>query len=107
MTDKCDDWDFRTKKHILSYTDQIAILRATLDEAEKALDGALEDLKTVKAFPTKGAPTRRTRDGYPAELCYDEFAYKRIVGTYREAMDRPIEKLSASLTRIRALKGTK
>lgn len=42
-----------------------------------------EALEAIRDYPRKGEP-RRTKDGYPAEVCYDEFAYKRIVDSYRD-----------------------
>lgn len=40
-------------------------------------------LETIRDFPTPEA-SRRTEDGYPEEIVYDEFAYRRIVDSYRE-----------------------
>ncbi len=42
-------------------------------------------IKHVKGYPQKGSP-RRTKDGFPAEFCYDEFAYKRMVRSIRNAL---------------------
>lgn len=42
-------------------------------------------LKKVIAYPTK-AQGRRTKDGYPQEFLYDEFAYKRLVDSFRQAL---------------------
>ncbi len=39
----------------------------------------------VIPYPKKGTP-RRTKDGYPSEVSYDEFAYKRMVDSYRDAL---------------------
>ena len=49
-----------------------------LDTCEK-LAKALE---SIASYPKEGQ-SRRTEDGYPEELAYDEFAYKRMVDTYR------------------------
>ena len=46
---------------------------------------AIEKLEMIAAYPPEGH-RRRTEDGYPAEIVYDDFAYKRIVDTYREAI---------------------
>ena len=40
-------------------------------------------LKIIRDFPPKGY-SRRTEDGYPAEIVYDEYAYKRIINSYRK-----------------------
>lgn len=50
-------------------------------------------LEAIRDYPRKGQGCR-TKDGYPAEVCYDEFAYKRIVGTYRDTA-------KAALARVR------
>lgn len=39
-------------------------------------------LKQVIAYPPK-EKYLRTRDGFPQELIYDEFAYNRMVNSYR------------------------
>lgn len=41
-------------------------------------------LEAIRDFPKPGNP-RRTEDGYPAEIAYDEFAYRRVVDSYRDA----------------------
>lgn len=42
-----------------------------------------EALMIIYNFPPKDYP-RRTKDGYPSEIIYDEFSYKRIINTYRD-----------------------
>ena len=42
-------------------------------------------IKEVIGYPPKKSD-RRTEDGYPVELIYDEFAYKRMVDSYRNAL---------------------
>ena len=42
-------------------------------------------IKKIISYPEKGNP-RRTKDGYPSEAVYDEYAYKRIVDSYRNAL---------------------
>ncbi len=51
----------------------------------------LEVLKGILEYPREGNP-RRSVDGYPAELAYDEFAYKRMVDSYRDAARAAIAK---------------
>lgn len=46
---------------------------------------ATEALDAIADYPPKGHP-RRAKDGYPAEVAYDEFAYKRAIDSYREAI---------------------
>ena len=47
-------------------------------------------LKHIVAYPSKKEP-RRTKDGYPSEFAYDEFAYKRMVNSYRDALKQLIK----------------
>lgn len=42
-------------------------------------------IKKIIDYPEKGN-TRRTKDGYPSEMVYDEYAYKRMVDSYRDAL---------------------
>jgi len=42
-------------------------------------------IKKVISYPEKGMP-RRSKDGYPSEVVYDEFAYKRMIDLYRDAL---------------------
>ena len=42
-------------------------------------------IKKIISYPEKGMP-RRTKDGYPLEVVHDEFAYKRMVDSYRDAL---------------------
>ena len=37
--------------------------------------------------------SRRTKDGYPLEVIYDEFAYKRMVDSYRDALSDLLGKI--------------
>jgi len=42
-------------------------------------------IQEVISYPEKGSP-RRSKDGYPSEVSYDEFAYKRMVDSYRDVL---------------------
>ncbi|MGB3833748.1 MAG: hypothetical protein WA975_18005 [Mesorhizobium sp.] len=68
-------------------------LSALIERAEKAeakcdrlaaevtrLRGALE---RIRDYPEAGN-SRRDDGGYPSEVIYDEFAYRRLVESYRE-----------------------
>ena len=46
-----------------------------------------EIIRTLIDFPPPDYP-RRTKDGYPSELMYDEFAYKRMVDCYRRELKK-------------------
>ena len=48
-------------------------------------------LQLIANYPDAGHP-RGTDDGYPAEFEYDEFAYKRMVDSYRKAIRKAIGK---------------
>lgn len=47
-------------------------------------------LKELKAYPKPSEP-RRTKDGYPLEVSYDEWAYKRMVDSYRDAIKQILD----------------
>jgi len=49
----------------------------------KELKAAIE---SITHYPPKGN-NRRTEDGYPSEISYDEYAYKRMVDSYRSALE--------------------
>lgn len=51
---------------------------------KKQIVKAIEELI---AWPPEDYP-RRTEDGYPEELVYDDFAYFRMVDTCRRALGR-------------------
>ncbi len=42
-------------------------------------------IEKVITYPEKGS-SRRTKDGYPFEVSYDVFAYKRMVDSYRDVL---------------------
>ncbi len=44
-----------------------------------------EALEAIRDYPQEGG--RRTEDGYPSEVVYDEFAYRRMVNSYRAAAE--------------------
>jgi hypothetical protein len=56
--------------------------RMRAEAAEATCEKLAAALDAIATYPKEGQP-RRTEDGYPAELAYDEFAYKRMVDTYR------------------------
>jgi len=78
---------------------RVAILSERYRQVKQNLDGAfvritsLEEavettrllIQSLIEWPEEGYD-RRTEDGYPQEMGYDEFAYKRMVDTYRESL---------------------
>jgi hypothetical protein len=54
-------------------------------------------LRAVKEYPPMGH-SRRNDNGYPAEVVYDEYAYQRIVDTYRESIGMALEMIDAALS---------
>ena len=52
---------------------------------KEKLMGIKKAIRDIIAYPKKGE-SRRTRDGYPPEVVYDDFAYKRIVRAYRDGL---------------------
>lgn len=49
------------------------------------LKGMRKALKQVISYPTK-KQGRRDEEGYPTELVYDKWSYKRMVNSYRDAL---------------------
>lgn len=43
-----------------------------------------EALEAIRDYPKEGHD-RRDEEGYPREFVYDEFAYKRMVDSFRDA----------------------
>lgn len=56
---------------------------AALLDALSGQQSLIEALTAIRDYPKEGSP-RRDEDGYPLEIEYDEFAYRRIVDSYRE-----------------------
>ena len=52
-------------------------------------------IKEIIVYPPKKS-NRRTKDGYPLELLYDEFAYKRIVNSYRDGLKNLLKQFFTS-----------
>lgn len=50
----------------------------------------IKRLQAIVDYPPEGH-SRRTDDGYPLELEYDEFAYFRIIDSYRDALKEIIK----------------
>ena len=57
--------------------------QAMTDKAK--LEGIKKAIRKVIFYPKKNHP-RRTENGYPEELIYDQFAYERMVDSYRDAL---------------------
>ena len=57
--------------------------REKLEDIRKALQGVID-------YPTE-EQGRRTDDGYPSEFAYYEFAYKRMVDSFRNGLKTIIE----------------
>lgn len=56
-----------------------------MNDKEK-LKGIKDAIRKVISYPKNGVDSRRTSDGFPSEFCYDEYAYKRMVRSYRTAL---------------------
>lgn len=70
----------------LGLRDALNILaRVEQPQINKNYTKAMDHLKYLREFP-KPSYERRTEDGYPLEICYDEYAYKRMCDTYRDAI---------------------
>jgi len=59
-------------------------------DAEGKLLAMFEDIRSIIAYPEEGG--RRSEDGYPLEVVYDEYAYKRMVDSYRDAFNNLLQK---------------
>ncbi|MDY6857662.1 MAG: hypothetical protein SWO11_23780, partial [Thermodesulfobacteriota bacterium] len=57
--------------------------KVVIDKAK--LDGIRKAIKRVIDYPAE-EQDRRDEDGYPTEIVYDEFAYKRMVDSYRDGL---------------------
>ena len=71
-----------------------AIATKATSELKGLVRQAVEKLEMIAGYPPEGH-NRRTEDGYPAEFVYDDFAYKRMVNTYRDAIRDVAEELKA------------
>lgn len=58
--------------------------------SERRLRKLRKSIKKFIAYPPNGHP-RRTNDGYPEEFTYDEYAYKRMVDSFREALTKVLK----------------
>lgn len=56
---------------------------ALILRAVNGFDALVEALESIRDFPREGYG-RRTEDGYPMEMVYDQFAYERLVDSYRK-----------------------
>ena len=57
---------------------------------KQKLDGIRKALKQVIEYPTK-EQGRRTKDGYPSEIIYDKWAYRRMIDSVRRALKEILE----------------
>lgn len=57
-----------------------------LTDAQK-LTGLRKAIKQVIAYPPKDHP-RRTKNGFPIEFSYDQWAYERMVTSVRDALKK-------------------
>ena len=60
-----------------------------MNDKEKLI-GMKKAIRQVINYPTK-KQGRRTEDGYPLEFSYDEFAYKRMIDSIRDALKEIIK----------------
>jgi len=52
---------------------------------KEKLDGIRKAIHQVIDYPTE-EQGRRDKDGYPTEFAYDEYAYKRMIDSVRDAL---------------------
>jgi hypothetical protein len=61
------------------------LLERAADEIERLREG----IQNIIDYPPENG--RRTNDGYPDEFTFDEFAYKRMVDSYRDGLRQLLE----------------
>lgn len=74
---------------------------AAQGEASSVPSGVIRGLEWIRDYPTE-ADGRRDDDGYPLEVVYDEYAYRRIVDTYRESASNILKGIGINLPAIDA-----
>ena len=64
---------------------------------ERKVKKAKRALQKIIDYPRRGKRKRKrcTDDGYPTEFSYDEFAYRRMVDSYRSAIESVIKDIDA------------
>ena len=62
-----------------------------LRDLGKEIDAVRKAIQFLIDFPPEGHEFR-TKDGYPSEMAYNEFAYRRIVDMYRESLQALLDK---------------
>lgn len=60
------------------------MIKKNCDKANTETKRLMAGIKKIIAWPS--CSYDRTNNGYPTEITYDEFAYRRLVDTYREAL---------------------
>jgi len=91
LTPDCT-WDDPVKRCWMCRQDEKAL--AEFPDPD-AVGECVEALEAIRDYPKEDDP-RRTEDGYPSEVCYDEFAYFRIIDSYRKGARAGLAKLEAS-----------
>ena len=64
-----------------------------MGDEEMSQEETIKALEDIIEYPPEGHP-RRDVNGFPFEICYDQFAYERIVTTYREAIKFVIDRIN-------------
>ena len=62
-----------------------------MNKWKKRYEMLTEALRKIATYPSADEP-RRDAEGYPTEFVYDEFAYKRMVDSYRNAIRGAVAK---------------
>jgi hypothetical protein len=72
---------------------EVADLTAERARLQAVLDAARDVLTAIRDYP---GPTCCDEDGYPIEVVCDEYAYRRIVDSYRRAARQGLEAMEAA-----------
>ena len=55
----------------------------------------IKGIKSIVAYPKKGQG-RRTKKGFPSEIEYDQFAYERMIASYRDGLKNLLKEIKSS-----------
>lgn len=61
-----------------------------MGQAKRKLKKLRKALRAIVAYPPEGHP-QRNKNGYPTEFAYDEFAYERMVDSFRDAINQAVD----------------
>jgi hypothetical protein len=90
-----DEAEDRIADRLDDYVAALTAAKSRMHALEEANAELRKCLEMIRDFPKDGNP-RRTKDGYPGEVIFDDFAYKRMVDSYREAAVEGLDRAARS-----------